>query len=364
MNRRQLLGNAGIIGFGTMLMSFLPKSAVAMALRASDIPENREKEAAKTRINLALSNPDLKDKISVSYANSLLDSVNFETYVQFIVSHQVVAKSIESLYAIPACVSMAQALNESNAWLSELAKNQNNYFGLTCKEEHEHSKFWCKFKNDQGTKQYFKTFAWKDIDISWHSYADRLKNKSWKKKGGGKHMVYGKCFTQTCLRGRCKALDEIYAHSTTYATSLFTLIVLFNLQEFLGVTMPLTDRVTVQDNSDQTIQDPASDVAQEEEWGDMQTQWEDPQGDGVETVVYMQHIKWPNLFRAVQNAYAEDIVTYNIRAKLQGDKILTVKKVCDYITKNFPASAGYGKDATGWLLPLDFTILWIPLGSF
>gem|GEM_PF-6721824 len=78
-------------------------------------------------------------------------------------------------------------------------------------------------------------------------------------------MVYGKCFTQTCLRGRCKALDEIYAHSTTYATSLFTLIVLFNLQEFLGVTMPLTDRVTVQDNSDQTIQDPASDVAQEEE---------------------------------------------------------------------------------------------------
>jgi|GEM_PF-4509428 len=115
MNRRQLLGNAGIIGFGTMLMSFLPKSAVAMALRASDIPENREKEAARTRINLALSNPDLKDKISVSYANSLLDSVNFETYVQFIVSHQVVAKSIESLYAIPACVSMAQALNESNA---------------------------------------------------------------------------------------------------------------------------------------------------------------------------------------------------------------------------------------------------------
>lgn len=72
-------------------------------------------------------------------------------------------------------------------------------------------------------------------------------------------MVYGKCFEQTSLRGRCKALGEVYAQSTTYATSLFTLIILFNLQEFLGVTMPLTDTVARQNASEQTIEQPSDD---------------------------------------------------------------------------------------------------------
>lgn len=98
-----------------MLTSFLPQEAIAMALRVEDSSRNREKEAARERLNLALSNADLKDKISATYANSLLDSVNFETYVEFIVSHAAIAKVVESGYGIPACIAMAQALNESNA---------------------------------------------------------------------------------------------------------------------------------------------------------------------------------------------------------------------------------------------------------
>jgi len=60
----------------------------------------------------------------------------------------------------------------------------------------------------------------------------------------------------------------------------------------------------------------------------------------------------------VQSAYAQDIATYNKIKKLKGNDILTVKKVCDYLQKQyFSTGSVYGEDDTGWLLPLDFTIL-------
>lgn len=114
MNRRTIL-RSGAVGIGAMLVNLLPRRAIAMALEATKNFENREKAAARARIDSAFSNVELKDKVDMVYANSLLDSVNFDTYVQFVVSHVAIAKAMEIKYGIPACIAMAQTLNESNA---------------------------------------------------------------------------------------------------------------------------------------------------------------------------------------------------------------------------------------------------------
>ncbi len=184
---------------------------------------------AKARIEASKDDSSLSDKIDYKYANSLLEEKNFIRYTECITLHLEYAQKIQNKYEIPMAISLAQMLNETDAWTSNLAINNNNYFGLTCKwgDWHNHAKSWCVKKNDVGITQYFMNFKNK-VD-SRTEYGKRVSTNE----------LYKPCFSSWSLRWWCDGLQWKYAHAKTYNKSLFTIMIIFGLDE--KASLPLLE---------------------------------------------------------------------------------------------------------------------------
>ncbi len=92
----------------------------------------------------------------------------------FIRKYEDVAKAEMNKFGIPASIKMAQALIESNAGSSRLAKGNNNFFGIkcfsrNCKKGH------CTNATDDHHKDFFRKFenAWE----SWRAHSNLLISK-------------------------------------------------------------------------------------------------------------------------------------------------------------------------------------------
>ena len=78
-------------------------------------------------------------------------------------------------YKIPASITLAQAILESNGGMSELARKHNNHFGVKCYEQHCEDGH-CINYHDDTPKDHFKRYP-----SAWESFRDHslFLQKSW-----------------------------------------------------------------------------------------------------------------------------------------------------------------------------------------
>ena len=102
-----------------------PATAVGAALN-----EKQKKEAAKySNLGFVL-NPGLAKKLGVSPSVVKFKKQKCLSYIE---KYAPIAIEEMELYGIPASITLAQGLVESNAGDSRLSVNENNHFGIKCK---------------------------------------------------------------------------------------------------------------------------------------------------------------------------------------------------------------------------------------
>lgn len=125
-----------------------------------------------------------------------------------------IAKTEMSKYGIPASITLAQGLLESNIGKSTLATQNKNHFGIKCFSR-KCAKGHCSNFADDSHKDFFRIFA-----NSWESYrAHSLLLKNNKR--------YSRLFKlrRTDYKGWAKGLKKAgYATDKTYANKLIKLI--------------------------------------------------------------------------------------------------------------------------------------------
>ena len=100
-----------------------------------------------------------------------------ETCLRYVERNKPLAQREEKLYGIPTTITLAQALLESDAGESRLAREHNNHFGIkcfsrNCKKEH------CVNYSDDSHKDFFKTFA--SIEESYRAHSLLLLKQRYK----------------------------------------------------------------------------------------------------------------------------------------------------------------------------------------
>jgi flagellum-specific peptidoglycan hydrolase FlgJ len=133
----------------------------------------------------------------------------------YIEQHVNEAMEQQRLYGIPASVTLAQALLESASGQSQLAKNENNHFGIKATDA------WIKgggryalYSDDKPNEKFC---SYDTVAESYTHHSQFLKNNS----------RYAKCFTLASddYRGWANALAAAgYASDKHYAQSLISII--------------------------------------------------------------------------------------------------------------------------------------------
>jgi LysM repeat protein len=138
---------------------------------------------------------------------------DFEAYIK---KYQTVAISEQKKYGIPASITLAQGLLESRAGKSPLATEANNHFGIKCSDWNGDT----FYQDDDQKDECFRKYA--NARQSYEDHSAFLAKRS----------RYASLFTlkPTDYKGWANGLQSSgYATSKTYASSLITLIELYQL---------------------------------------------------------------------------------------------------------------------------------------
>lgn len=124
-----------------------------------------------------------------------------------------VAVGEQSKYGIPASIKLAQGILESSSGTSNLAKRNNNHFGVKCFRT-DCPKGHCTNHHDDSHKDFFRKYesAWE----SWREHSERVTSGRYAHIGGKCGRGY------KCWAAELKAAG--YATSPTYAEKLVDLI--------------------------------------------------------------------------------------------------------------------------------------------
>jgi LysM repeat protein len=134
------------------------------------------------------------------------------TTAQYIEMYKDIAIEEMKLYKIPASITLAQGILESDNGNSVLARNTNNHFGIKCKAEWTGGKF---YYDDDAAQECFRKYA--TVKESYHDHSLFLTTR--------KH--YEMLFTLeiTDYRGWAKGLKQAgYATNPAYAELLINII--------------------------------------------------------------------------------------------------------------------------------------------
>jgi flagellum-specific peptidoglycan hydrolase FlgJ len=124
-------------------------------------------------------------------------------------------------YGIPASITLAQGLLESNAGDSRLATDANNHFGIKC-FSHSCKKGHCKNYTDDTHKDFFRTYP-----TVWESYRS---HSLFLQRDRYKHLLKLK---KTDYKGWAHGLKKAgYATDKRYAYKLISLIETLNLYQY------------------------------------------------------------------------------------------------------------------------------------
>ncbi len=136
----------------------------------SDIPPKKEDNLMNTYSNLPFDGNSLE--LSDSERKKLEKVKKQKAYIK---KYADLAKKEMKNYGIPASITLAQGLLESNAGESKLAKNNHNHFGLKCFSR-KCKKGHCSNFTDDSHKDFFKIF--KSPADSYHAHSKLLRNGS------------------------------------------------------------------------------------------------------------------------------------------------------------------------------------------
>ncbi len=142
-------------------------------------------------------------------------------YVRYIKRFKKVAISEMEKYKIPASITLAQSLLESNAGRNTLSKKHNNHFGIkcfskTCRRGH------CSNHEDDSHKDFFRIYK-----SSWESFRDHslLLQK--------KHYIQLSKYSTNDYKSWAHGLSKAgYATDKLYAQKLIRLIEQYELHQY------------------------------------------------------------------------------------------------------------------------------------
>ena len=126
---------------------------------------------------------------------------------------------------VPAAITLAQGILESQSGESNLAKRSNNHFGIKCKNDWTGGRV---YHDDDARGECFRSYN--DPEQSYMDHSDFLKTRA--------HYAFLFELDPTDYEGWAKGLKKAgYATSPTYAQKLIDLIVRYNLQEYTLIAL-------------------------------------------------------------------------------------------------------------------------------
>jgi LysM repeat protein len=144
-------------------------------------------------------------------------SVNGVNYVNM---YKALAMEEEQRSGVPASITLAQGLHESEAGMSELVKNSNNHFGIKCKEDWKGAVF---YHDDDSRQECFRSYA--TAADSYRDHSDFLRQ-------GSRYAFLFK-LDPTDYEGWAYGLKKAgYATNIRYSQILIRLIKDYNLQQY------------------------------------------------------------------------------------------------------------------------------------
>ena len=155
------------------------------------------------------------------------------TYDKYISTYSQMAIQQEKKYNIPASITLAQAILESGAGTSYLAKDANNHFGIKCRNDWTGAR---AYKDAEIPNECFRKYS---------SVADSYEDHSLFLTGGSR---YERLFSlkKTDYRGWAKGLQECgYATDKGYANKLIDIVERYQLYTYNSNQTPVQDRRTV-----------------------------------------------------------------------------------------------------------------------
>ncbi len=145
--------------------------------------------------------------------------------VEYIQSFRELAIKEMQRTGVPAAITLAQGILESQSGESDLAKRSNNHFGIKCKTEWTGEKV---YHNDDAKGECFRKYN--DAEQSYIDHSDFLRTRA--------HYAFLFSLDPTDFESWAKGLKKAgYATSPTYAQRLIDIIQRYNLQEYTLIAL-------------------------------------------------------------------------------------------------------------------------------
>lgn len=145
--------------------------------------------------------------------------------LSYIAAYRQLALNEMQRTGVPACITLAQGILESQAGQSELAAKANNHFGIKCKLEWTGNVF---FTDDDAKNECFRSYQ--NAEASYKDHGDFLMNRP--------NYAFLFELDPADYKAWCYGLKKAgYATSSTYAEKLIRIIEHYKLQE-ITITLP------------------------------------------------------------------------------------------------------------------------------
>lgn len=160
-------------------------------------------------------------------------SVNGVNYVN---TYKALAIAEEQRSGVPASITLAQGLHESEAGMSELVRNSNNHFGIKCREDWKGAVF---YHDDDSRQECFRSYA--TAADSYRDHSDFLRRST--------RYSFLFLLQPTDFEGWAYGLKKAgYATNIRYSQILIKLIRDYRLQQYTLIAlgkMPASDEVVL-----------------------------------------------------------------------------------------------------------------------
>lgn len=188
----------------------------ATAVGAALTPEQQKKAAQYSNLGFVLS-PNFAKEHNIDPA--IVDA-KWQICRDYIATYGTTAVEEAELYNIPASITLAQGLLESNAGASSLASKENNHFGIKCRKKCIGCR--CANYTDDSRYDMFRIF-----DSAWESFREHSKLLTSKRY---RHLAKLK---KTDYKNWANGLQAAgYATDKRYASKLIKIIEALNLDRF------------------------------------------------------------------------------------------------------------------------------------
>lgn len=189
----------------------------ATAVGAALSEEEKLLAARLSNLSIVFNSPEYFKKKNIPQA--VVDAKR-KTCDNYIEKYTKIAQEEAELYNIPASITLAQGLLESNAGESQLAKRENNHFGIKCRSKCIGCR--CANYTDDDKYDMFRIF-----DTAWHSFREHSKLLV------GDRYRYLTKLSKSDYKNWARGLKTAgYATDKNYAEKLIRIIEHFKLYRF------------------------------------------------------------------------------------------------------------------------------------